>query len=376
MFLSRLFQNSNSNPQENHQNTNSQTISKATNMNKFSAYTTRSSAVRKAYVNSNVLSIFADDSYFGNLVLNEAIVAEECLSDFRFGKQTHKNHDQWHKNKKDFEVSHSHFVTKNKKPPTPDEFQCLLDNIMRFQKGYPKLMQKYNSKINLTHYDTGRECVNLKEMSLLTQADRDHLLKEYNRFYFNEDLSNAEKDQLEKEIQSHLDNLNQNILESLGEAGKSFLHSFLNTIVHRYIKPSLITQNQFNYKNVVWACDIMTAAIDLALTRSPFSAGFDIFLRNIIKPALLKIGVNVYRAEAIAERLTTALTITQNPLSLIHMTMNYSMADLGARSAYAVIHALPKLKDEPKASHFAQDIAEVVDDAKAIADKKKLQRKK
>lgn len=308
----------------------------------FDALTSRSSkGVRRAYFNNNVLSMFVGNTFYGSLA-SQNIRAEECLNNFiDYGHRDDKDHDSWHKNKKDFEIDHTHIMKDG--ILLPEEFQCLLDNIMRFQKGF-----KYRiKKNNLTTIETEDQCIDVSNPIILSQSDYDHFMKKYSAFY-EDNLPVKEKEKIENDIHSKLDQMSVQVVIKLDEAAKAAAHSFFTTLFLHYLKPYLIYNKGFDNTKMTWACEMISAAFDTLLTASPIKAGFDFLIRNTMKAVLLKIGIDVSAANKMAERMGTLAAITENPTALVQLCFNYTLTQIGQDAAYAVIHALPKLKEEPK----------------------------
>jgi len=305
--------------------------------------TTLSSGVKRLYLKNNALSIFMNEGFLGDKSM-DGVRAHECVNDFRFGYRHDANHSQWHRSKKDFELMHTHIIKNNAEIVSPDELKCMLDNIMRFDKGFKSQMKSYNQTISYT-YD---ECVLVdSSKQMLTKEDHEYLLQKYSDFYYGKKQTPEQQETIATEIDAKLNEVNNTVSLRIEESAKAVALSFFNTLLHNYLKPYLINKPNSDYKKITWACEILNTAFNLALSHSPLQAGYAFILRNTIKLASLKIGIDTSTAESLANQLSTLVAITQDPLQLVQLGMNASFANLGQSIAYGLIRNLPKLRSEP-----------------------------
>ncbi len=317
---------------------------------KFNALTTSFSAgLKRLYFKNNALSMFMDPSYYGEVV-SRGLRTEECIAEFKYGHRDDPDHRSWHKSENDFEISHSHIISANNEKMQPAELQCILDNIIRFDKG-----QKYYHKLyNISYAPSSTETTRLDpEKVALTVEDRNYILEKYTEFY-NYKGTSEQEEKLAAEVTQQLDILNESITirrsdinKSLDEIGKSVFQAFFSTLLNHYLKPYFISKSSFKPANITWACDIVNSACKLALTQSPMQTGFSYVLEKAIKSALLKLGIDLTTTEALVTNLGTITAITENPSQLIQLGLNSCAASVGQNAAYAIIRQLPKLKEEP-----------------------------
>lgn len=128
---------------------------------------------------------------------------------------------------------------------------------------------------------------------------------------------------------------------------KTFAHVFLTTFLDKYIRPYLIDEYNNPHK-VSWIIEIIKTSITFALVFSLFSTTLDIIIRNGLRTALKKYGMDDDSVETIANRVCGAVAFTQDPLSLVELGINDSAGNAAQYAAYHLIHKLPKLKFEPE----------------------------
>lgn len=127
---------------------------------------------------------------------------------------------------------------------------------------------------------------------------------------------------------------------------KTFAHVFLTTFLDRYIRPYLIDKYNNPHK-VSWIIEIIKTSITFALVLSLFGTTLDIIIRNGLRVALKKYGMDDDSVETIVNRVCGAVAFTQDPLSLVALGINDTAGDAAQKAVYHLIHQLPKLKYEP-----------------------------
>lgn len=314
------------------------------NSKSFDTVTTSYSAgIKRVYLKNKALSIFMKNDHMGNVAMG-GLRADECITDLKYGHRQDTNHATWHKSKKDFEINHSHILKTNGEIVTPTEFKCILDGFVHFGMGYNYQIKSYN----MTSTYTQDQCILIDPSSkILDPMDYERLLKKYEDFYYGTQLTAEQKANLLEEIQTKMNELSASVSVRMDEGLKALALAFFNTVLHKYVKPFLIDKANGNNNTVAWGCEVLSSAFTLALSHSPLKVGFGFMLRNTIKPALLKVGIDVSTAESLLNQLSIVAAITEDPTQLAQLGINISFAETGKNLAYNLIKQLPKLRQEP-----------------------------
>jgi hypothetical protein len=314
----------------------------------FNALTSSYSAgVKRAYVKNGALSIFMKEGYMGEVAI-QGLRAAECVTDIQYGHRDNANHSAWHKSKKDFEIMHSHVLKTTGDKITPEEFKCILDGFVGYGRSYDFQIKFYNR----TSTYTQDQCFYIDPtLKILDPMDHAHLLKKYEEYYHGEKLTPGQNESLFAEIQTNMSELYSAVSVRMDEGSKALALAFFNTFLHKYIKPFLIDKSNYSNTKVAWGCEVLSSAFSLALSHSPLQVGFGFILRNTIKPAFLKVGIDVTTAEYLANQLSTLAAITEDPTRLAQLGVNISFAHMGESMAHRLIKQLPKLRKEPAITH-------------------------
>jgi|GEM_PF-6659543 hypothetical protein len=283
----------------------------------------QSLGISRVYTKSKALSMFVRESQFGQLTFSGALRPDICFhDDFRFVHREDADHDDYHKSKDDFEIDHTHILkgkTKHQEMKEGD-VKCIIDHIKQFE-----------SQIGICT-DGENECV-------LATQDAEKITRRYNQ-YLRQKKRAANLDLAAEKLYSELQN-------KCIAGGKSFVTAFLSTFLDKYIVPCLINQG-IHYKTAARCSEALKSAIVLGLSNSMMQTALDFIIRNAIEKLLTTLGMNPRYIEKITTEIGTVVAFTSNPFSLINLAINSTSAAAGQIAAYQLIHALPKLKSEPR----------------------------
>lgn len=279
-----------------------------------------SKGVKRIYARNKALTLFVKPTQLGDLVFN-GLEAGDCF-EVRYAHRDDKDHNQFHASVQDYEESHSH-ILKGSTPPHQDisenDLRCIIMKMRKFQK------------------ENGL-CDGGKTDCLITNKDSKNILAEYHEF---EEQKKARLNIIAaKKVYAEL--------ERKFIAGvESFTHAFLMTLIEKYLQPYLITYGLNTYANRL-LIEGLKSSITLMMSHSLINTAFDAIVRNALSPVLNAVGINPSIAEKMVTEIGTVLAFTENPLSIIDTVINGTAAAAGQAAAFKIIHALPKLKKEPK----------------------------
>lgn len=300
--------------------------------------TTQSRGIKKAYMRNRALTMFADESNFGDLVFQGALRPDLCFGDnYRFAHREDSDHDSFHKSRADFEQEHTHIIKGKTSPQTMGEkdLKCIFEHIKKFEK-----------EIGVCK-DEQTDC-------LLSKEDADAIVSQHAKYLKQQRrvprLTEA-AEKLYSELETHCIT-----------GAKTFAQAFIHTLMDKYIRPLMITKG---YKNATWAVEAAKSSITLLLSSSITHTVLDSVIRNLLSSVLTKLGLNTNYIEKIVTEIGAIATFLNNPLSMIEWGVTGSAAAAGQAAAYQIIRNLPKLKVDPPVNVKGKHEAVIVSRAAA-----------
>lgn len=284
-----------------------------------------SSSVNKMYMRNSALSIFGLETVsFFPMNINLT-----CFP-HRFIHRYDHDHNNSHLNPEDFEENHYHLVKLRSNDDNSlvhqkmslDDLQCVFKHLRSQLKKAGLCPKKTNCTLSSENIDTAKSAY-LDRMSLLEDKKKNHEL---------------------------IERICADLEVKFIQASKSFAKGFYSTFFDNYLQPYLInvTHRPLLVKALL---ESTQAAFMLAFTSSILNVTLDFAIRNAFKLALEKFGLDAKLISKITTQASIAMTIANNPLSLIEAGINGCSAGVGQALAFQMIHHLPKLKEEDIALH-------------------------
>jgi hypothetical protein len=284
--------------------------------------TPASKGISKVYTKNKAVSFFGCNTEFVN-TYGLGIKAENCFgSDFRYVRYYDLDHDSYHKNQEDYIIDHGHVLKGaiSHKEMNERDFICLIDNIKKTE---------IEAKL----------CKDGKTDCLLADKDADILKNAYSKYLRQQRRApkvKAEAEKIYAEVEKRFIN-----------GAQCFTQAFVTTFLDKYVQGLLINQG-FHHAYARITIEGLKSTLTFALGACYLQTAMDAIIRNVVSKLLSKAGVNVESKymQRILSEIGTVLAFTNNPFILLELGVNTSAAALGQGAAYALIHALPKLKDE------------------------------
>jgi hypothetical protein len=261
-----------------------------------------------------------------NRAIPECFPAEGFFSSYgaRGVQESDPIHSSCHQTLEDKEIFHHHILKNNDEMLTLGEVTCILNVI-------GKSLDKNG----------------------INEEDYNKLLADYTKYY------EQEKSRIGAETKSKepLPPSPDKVKNFFNIAFSSFAYSFITTLLRKYIGPYLINQGQ---AQTVKTIEPVCSSVMWLLTSLPVAIT-DTVLRYVIDIVLTKMNVEKNTRYNILHNLSSAMTMVPyasnilNPMFYVELGVNQGGAKLGEKSAYAIIHRLPKLKTEPTISNNVQD---------------------
>lgn len=299
------------------------------NENLLTAPTT-SDGVRKAYIRNNALTIFSGKNEYEDLFFGSIDNIDHCFTNgFRFVRQYDSDHDAAHQSAADFTEQHTHILRNEFAPHpllTPGNLKCILEDIKEFEK-----MNGF--------------CQDNKTACILSYADQKKIEESFAEYIRVKKLKMPN-------IEKAADAICEELESRLRFGAKTFAHIFLTTLLDKYIKPYLIDKYNDPQK-ALWIVEIIKTGITFSLVTSLSSAALSFVISNGLRTALTARQFDPEYIDIIVNRVSAVLAFTENPLSLVDIGINDTAAEIGQKTAYAVIRSLPKLRVEPEAAAVA-----------------------
>lgn len=275
----------------------------------FEAKKDSSSSMHKWLLKNNVLSIFSpNDDLHGSLTIG---VVDECAKNLGYSRGNHILHSLWHSHKDELNFKHTHSMHPEYSPFTPDELNCMLK---QFQKMQP-------SKCNI---GDDLNCIINKEDALVLKG----LIKDYKKKY--------------PAISGRNNLISDEIYFTINLARKSFVTSFINTLLTNYL------QHYLAYKNIDTRIKvIMLEGLKTLVTYCMTSfdqAAIQAAARIVLEYSLSLLNLSETNKNRIINHAGSILAITQSPISFFtSCIVSTGATELGQFAAYQVIWMLPKI---------------------------------
>jgi hypothetical protein len=290
-----------------------------------------SNTIKEVNTSRNALTFYTQADPETCLASLRVLDPAKCAELVRSGMQNDIEHSQWHLGHKDFETCHAHLLKGSNyfEDFTVAEVICMLKNVKQFEKEH-------------------HLCKDGKTHCMLSQEDADKLITAYTEYY-------TQKNPADHKVMRHTPESSltyEAVKEGLTAYRfvlQTFAYIFLTTFLDKYIRPLLINQG-FSLKQAYRITEVAKSGCRLMSTTSILSTTVDLVIRQGLKWMLDKMGAEPKFIDSLNSALTKINIIAEfssDPFSLMKL-YNVSVMTLAAeRSAYLLIHCLPKLREEP-----------------------------
>jgi hypothetical protein len=292
-----------------------------------------SQSMHRFYVSGGALTVFSKsttvrEESVPQILFN--IVVNHCFK-MRFDRGGDPDHTSWHKDIQDAVHYHHHILKLNDKgekiPISVRDIECFVLGIKKSEEALGF-------------------CADGKTDCLMTDQDVNGVIPSFKTADKSEHASTLDK--IDQEIRDR--DIPQRMLTG---AVKVYVHAFLSTLVDHYLVPYIISRNYdakrgqalFSRNTISWSVSILKAAVNALVAPSWERAGVQFLIENVIKPALLKIGI--FPKETIEKITSIAGTMSLFSIFPYYVALPHTMVANDARQkALMLVRMLGKFKVE------------------------------
>lgn len=272
-------------------------------------FSKNSALMDRLYTKAGALTIFWRSNVVASLI--PVSIVDPCFNGVS-GYRDHENHGNWHKSESEFDTLHAHLFKVN-------EAGDVVDITIKDVECFFLEVKKWEAEVGL--------CEDGISGCFVADDDMRKIAPGFQRQYI------------------------PTTIEMMQSYGKSYIHSFLSTLIDKYFIPYLIThrfdpetgQERYGREKIECAKIVFRASLAAGLSLSLTSICAELAIQNVIKPALIKIGFNNYLVERVSNFANTVAAFTVSPSMLMATTGG---AMMGQEVAYNLIRCLPKLRNE------------------------------